>query len=165
MIAATLRDRFDDKWTPEPNTGCWLWLAAGGRGGYGVIKLPHSKKNSSAHRVAFELYVGPVPPGMCVLHRCDTRACVNPAHLFLGTYEDNAHDMIRKGRAIRPDVAILTAAAARKNNAKTHCRYDHELTPENTFITGQGYRRCRQCYADVREMAKSGLRRSRGGKK
>ena len=50
-------------------------------------------------RVAWELFRGPIPEGLCVLHTCDVRHCVNPDHLFLGTKRDNSDDMIRKGRA------------------------------------------------------------------
>jgi len=74
---------------------CWLWTSAM-RGGYGVFWL-HGHC-TSAHRVSWSLHHGPIPADMNVLHKCDTPACVNPAHLFLGTQQDNADDMLAKGR-------------------------------------------------------------------
>jgi len=82
---------------PEPNTGCFLWTGTT-TGGYGRVR--RGKRTHYAHRVAYELLVGPIPEGMCVLHRCDTPPCVNPAHLFLGTIADNNQDMVQKGRGI-----------------------------------------------------------------
>ena len=78
--------------------GCWLWTASTIRG-YGQIRNGH--KTLKAHRVAYERAYGPVPDGMCVCHRCDVPACVNPAHLFLGTYADNNQDRSQKGRTAR----------------------------------------------------------------
>lgn len=78
---------------------CWLWTACTYGGGYGSFGL--GGRTQYAHRVAYELEVGPIPGGLHVLHRCDVRRCVNPAHLFLGTNADNAADMVSKGRQSR----------------------------------------------------------------
>src|SRR3989337_1119363 len=95
-----LRERFESYIMPEPNTGCWLWCGAwkDQKHGkiYGTITIHcHSVR---AHRVAWELYVGPVPKGLKVLHKCDVQPCVNPSHLFLGTQKDNVSDCYKKGR-------------------------------------------------------------------
>ena len=55
-------------------------------------------KTTLAHRFAYETFTGMIPPGMCVLHKCDIPRCVNPAHLFLGSQANNNHDCITKGR-------------------------------------------------------------------
>jgi HNH endonuclease len=99
-VNSTLRERFDSKWTPEPNSGCHLWIGCVCSCGYGVIKGDGGRQapTLSAHRVSWEMHFGNVPNGMCVLHECDTPACVNPDHLFLGTKQDNSDDCKRKGR-------------------------------------------------------------------
>ena len=94
-----LRERFEGKFTPEPNSGCWLWMAAGGADGrYGRIGVNGNSR--LAHRVAWELYRGPISGNEHVLHKCDVTICVNPDHLFLGSHADNMRDMAEKGRAV-----------------------------------------------------------------
>lgn len=92
-----LKERFDAKWMPEPNSGCWLWTASvDPMWKYGCILV--NGKPERAHRVSWRLYRGEIPAGICVLHQCDTPECVNPDHLFLGTTQDNTIDMLKKGR-------------------------------------------------------------------
>ena len=92
----TIKERLDAKTFYEPNTGCWLWSGSSVRGGYGQIGI--SRKLTLAHRVSYTEYVGLIPAGLLVLHRCDTPPCINPDHLFLGTTADNTADKIKKGR-------------------------------------------------------------------
>lgn len=75
---------------------CWLWTGAKTGAGYGALKV--AGKMRGAHVVSFELHGGTVSPGLCVLHRCDVRACVRPEHLFLGSKGDNNRDRASKGR-------------------------------------------------------------------
>jgi hypothetical protein len=76
----------------KSETGCWLWTAARSKSGYG------SFAGRRAHRVAHEFALGPIPPGLHVLHTCDVPACVRPDHLWLGTHADNMADKVAKGR-------------------------------------------------------------------
>lgn len=90
-----LIDRFEEKFIPEPNSGCWIWTGALSDRGYGRFQL--NGQNQVASRVSFQIYR--CEPGhLHVLHKCDFPACVNPDHLFLGTNRDNCLDKAVKGR-------------------------------------------------------------------
>mgnify|MGYP002654780646 CR=1 FL=1 len=78
---------------------CWNWTACRNVDGYGRFGI--DKKLYNAHRVAYELWKEPIPANMIVRHMCDNPACVNPAHLELGTHQDNVQDKVERGRQQR----------------------------------------------------------------
>jgi len=105
VIRSTIQERFDAKWIPEPNSGCWLWTAAVNFPSSHratdirpIIGTGNGRRTDYAYRVSWRLHNGDVPAGMDVCHRCDVPICVNPDHLFLGTRQDNLQDMVMKGR-------------------------------------------------------------------
>jgi len=121
-----LPERFWSKCVPEPNTGCWLWLAALSNKKYGFYKM--ATGSTRAHKVAYEVLVGPVPDGLVLDHRrCDTPSCVNPDHLEPKTDGEN----IRR--------------SSRYCGNRTHCKSGHEFTPENTRLEQRRTYVCRIC--------------------
>jgi HNH endonuclease len=84
-------------YSAEDKNGCWIWRRdTNTREGHG--RITYEGARMMAHRASFLAFVGPIPPGLQVLHRCDVPACVNPDHLFLGTQLDNMRDCAAKGR-------------------------------------------------------------------
>jgi len=103
-----LMERFEDKYIPEPMSGCWIWTARVSPAGYG--QASYKRKSTFAHRLAWTLFRGPIPEGLCVLHKCDNPPCVNPEHLFIGTQIENIRDCVAKGRINREAAGMARAA-------------------------------------------------------
>jgi hypothetical protein len=113
----------------QSERGCWEWNGTRNNRGYGEISVDHLKE--LAHRVSWELHFGPIPEGLCVLHRCDNPPCINPFHLFLGNLKDNIRDMFgkeRNGWSSRPwpdDFPCVKGHApnwARNNRGHRYCK-------------------------------------------
>lgn len=121
------RDRFwaKIKYTPE---GCWEFQSARDPEGYRTLSV--GGRTRRAHRVAYELLVGPIPEGLTLDHLCRNTGCVNPDHLEPVTHRVN----ILRGRGL-----------AAQNAAKTHCIHGHPLSIENTYVSARGQRQCRTC--------------------
>lgn len=136
---ALITERFS-KYVPTdaPHDACWEWRGGLDTGGYGHFNVPGDGgrlRAARAHRMAWTLRHGD-PGESHVLHRCDNRLCVNPAHLFLGTNADNVADKVSKGRQA-------------KGWVRTSCKNGHEYT-EGSFriVPGTNKRKCLMCQTE-----------------
>lgn len=134
LIAGSVRDE---------STGCLIWVRSKNSRGYGLIGV--NGKVELAHRMAHEIWIGPIPEGHQVDHvlakGCRSKACIEPTHLEAVTGLEN---MRRTPQA-----------------TKTHCLRNHPLTPENTRVNGNGNRSCIACRTEVHNPAWNTHRRGR----
>lgn len=112
-------------------------------------------RRTGAHRLAYEIWVGPIPPGFHVHHSCGNKVCIEPTHLEAVSPRD--HVLEKHAETIAPAISAAIAESARLRREQTHCVRGHEFTPENTWIRKEGFRQCRAC---LRERQRA--RRARG---
>lgn len=123
-------ERFWDKVSPEPNSGCWLWVASCNQKGYG--RFWFRERLDSAHRASWVIFRGEIPNTLEVDHKCRVRCCVNPDHLELISHRENY---------IRGEGPALLA---KRQASITHCPRGHTYSIDNTYVYGNS-RRCRVC--------------------
>jgi hypothetical protein len=141
-------ERFNAKRDASHPDACWEWNGERTKSGYGAFVFFRSgaEMYRVASRVAWTIANGPIPDGLFVLHRCDNPPCVNPAHLFVGTHDDNMADMVAKGRSAQH------GTIAAENTKKTRCpkcgnAYVLVSLPSQLTRKGKPRRRCQQCKA------------------
>lgn len=131
-----LKDRIQSAYIESPwefqDTPCWLWIRYKSQAGYGQMSV--NNRPALAHRLAYELWKGPIPEGLEIDHLCRVRACCNPAHLEAVT---------RSVNTLRGDSPRISRA---RHQAVTHCPKGHPYNEENTRLY-QGRRFCRACHA------------------
>lgn len=110
---------------PVPDGGCWFWKGIDKGGEHPNIRTGEAGGRSiKAHRLSFEMFIGPVPDGLSVLHRCDKPRCCNPDHLFLGTVADNMKDMAIKYRGNKSKSGFPFGAKPDGNKWLSICNLD-----------------------------------------
>jgi hypothetical protein len=113
-VADTIVQRLEKYTSPEPNSGCWLWDGAADPNGYGRIRI--NKRTKLTHRVSYAERRGAIADDVCVLHKCNVPACINPDHLYLGDRADNWRDTIASGHVSygdkHPDTKLSEKDAA-----------------------------------------------------
>lgn len=131
---APLRERFEAK-VKRSEHGCWRWLGPHSVGGYGFLRNADGGQDY-AHRAAYRLFVGEIPPGLEIDHLCRNKGCANPDHLEAVTHAENI-------RRMKPFSRPMDLGAV--------CRHGHARTLENIGVNNTGARFCRPCQrANVR---------------
>jgi len=141
---------YDDSWNEVP---CKLWTGHRNEKGYGRVNVRSAttktgRTKKGVHVIAWERRYGPVPSGLCVLHRCDVPACYEVRHLWVGTLAQNNADMAIKGRGRNQFSGV------------TRCIRGHPLDwASNVYVDRNGYRQCRECRAERWRERTGGQRR------
>lgn len=128
MIGDKLPERLSSRLVLTDD-GCWQWTGYTKQDGYAQVWYQGGKVY--LHRITYELYVGQVPAGRIVCHSCDNPRCVNPEHLWVGTYKQNSTDAKLKGRFYK--------------QKQTECWRGHPLSGDNLYVDKKGLRKCREC--------------------
>lgn len=141
MLVAMIDPRFSPhlfwKRVQQAEDGCWQWTGGTEKGGYGRYSWNlggHRTRTMYAHRIAYELLVGPILEGLVIDHLCRNRRCVNPSHLEPVTMRTNT---------------LRGETFAARNAAKTHCPKGHPFDTANTYVNPKGSRMCRACTNDA----------------
>jgi len=126
----TFEERFRSHFVAAPN-GCWVWTGFIDRHGYGRFRVEgRVGKTLFAHRVSYELFVGPIPAGLQIDHLCRNHPCVNPRHLEPVTQKENC---------------LRGESPFARNFRKTACINGHPFSEENTYARKRGGRDCKTC--------------------
>ena len=166
----TSLDIFEANAFPEPNSGCWIWMG-GVRGVNNNLRpvMQLDREPVCAYRFSYVHFIGAVPDGMFVCHRCHNGLCVNPDHLYVGTPQQNTDDMMRAGRHFSQGDNNPRAMAALKKRISEiskrrllnpTCSKGHLLDAENMYAHPSGRRVCKTC----RLVWKTNFRRRNGAK-
>lgn len=120
-------NRFWESIMPEPNSGCWIWVGNLEKDGY--AKFFTNKQYNRAHRFSYEQFVGEIPEGLEIDHKCSIRCCVNPTYMEAVTHQEN----VKRG---------LTGIV---NRSKTKCPQGHPYSGANLYVMPNGGRVCKIC--------------------
>lgn len=132
------RVRYDRLTMPVPFSGCIIWLGnlskvnGYGFSFYGSVK-DGSFRRSTIHNLVYEQFVGPIPDGCEIDHKCKVRSCVNPDHLRAVSHAENM------------ETAVFPRGGDHYQKQKTHCPKGHPYTPENLMKLPNGWRGCKIC--------------------
>lgn len=136
-----IKERFERQYIADPNSGCWLWTGELHYKGYGRLRVGRKRardavangKSAFAHRLSYEMYIGPIPDGLVIDHKCRQRCCVNPWHLEPVTNQENC----KRGNT------------GKHLSERTHCPKGHPYSGDNLYIytrkSGSKNRMCRTC--------------------
>lgn len=133
-------DRFMDKVSPEPNSGCWLWTGGVASHGYGMFWIDN--KVDTAPRQAYRLFCGEIVDNLHIMHKCDVRLCVNPDHLSLGTNAQNTYDKQKKGRAAKkltPDEVLRMRSMSTLSKRKLAKEFDVDRRMVQFILRGRNW--------------------------
>lgn len=137
----TIEERLMEKCSPEPNTGCWLWIGAHQPSGYG--QLWNGERPEQAHRISYRIYFGKFSEKLEIDHICRQPSCINPNRLRVVSHKENM-------RASNTIMGI--------NSRKTHCQNGHLLCGKNLLRLKNGSRNCRICRNEYARKRKRRIR-------